>query len=105
MCAQVWGLRDQVMCGIGRTQLRSDACALVPKLHRAHKQQLSVGDGGEGGTTRFIHYFFYFCFNCKSSLRGAVAVTDSRNHFFVITKHVWQSHARKYSAEPKHLGT
>lgn len=60
MCAQVRGLRDQVMCGIGRrTRLRSGACALVPKLRRDHKQQLSVGDGGEGGTTRFIHYFFY----------------------------------------------
>lgn len=63
MCAQVWGLRDQVMCGIARrTLLRPDACALVPKRCRDHKQQLSVGDGGEGGTTRFIHYFFIFLF-------------------------------------------
>ena len=55
MCVQVWALRDQVMCGIARTLLRPDACALVPKLCRDHKQQLSVGDGGEGGTIRSIH--------------------------------------------------
>lgn len=67
------------MCGIARTLLRHDACALVPKLCRDHKQQLSVGDGGEGGTTRFIHYFSFFSFICKSSLERTVAVTDSRS--------------------------
>lgn len=55
------GLRDQVMCGIARTPLlRPDACALVPKLCRDYKQQLSVGDGGEGGSTRFKQYFHLF---------------------------------------------
>lgn len=59
------------MCGIGRrTRLRSDACALVPKLRRDHKQQLSVGDGGEGGTTRFIHYFIIIIIQLQIVVTG-----------------------------------
>lgn len=84
MCVPVWGLRDQVMCGDSEKEAaaprRMRTCA--PKLCRNHKQQLSVGDGGEGGTTRFIHYLFVcFFFSLEMFLfcvvLQMVAVTDS----------------------------
>lgn len=91
------------MCGIARTLLRHDACALVPKLCRDHKQQLSVGDGGEGGTTRFIHYFSFFFFYLQIVVRTHCrGYRFSFCYFYVFGNH---THANTNSDEPKHLGT